>query len=330
MLALAGGTILALPRIVPAAPMKRIGILGIAGGGTFEGWKTDFPKAFAALGWVEGNSIEFVWYGAAGAGPDGTFNSAVARENSLKRAAEMAAAGLDCLVANGEPHARMLFNATKTVPIVVDVPDPVGFGFVKNLSHPGSNMTGLHEGQEEIAVKTVELLHRLMPAATCMAWIGGENFARSAVSYENAARSLGLGYRTIMIKGDSAADAGVLRDQMLALPRHGCRVAMALPLNDEMADVATDIALEHRIALASFQARKTGFLLRYSSRRTGEQENSRRIPYMVSRILRGEKPGDIPWEGPNRYELAINVKTAQRLGVTVPPDILTLADEIVR
>jgi putative ABC transport system substrate-binding protein len=329
LLALAGSALLGLPRVATAAPVKRVGIIGIKRGGVFEYWKKDFPKEFATLGWTDGRNLELVWFDVAGDDSKGAFNTTLARERGIKRAEEMAAAGLDCLVANGEPHARMLFNATKTVPIVADVPDPVGNGFVRNLAHPGGNMTGLHGGQEEIAVKTVELLHRLMPASTCMAWIGLENFAPSAVSYENAARRVGLGYRTILIKSESV-DLRELRAQMLALRRQGCQMAMALPLTQETADVVTEFALEHRMALSSFQARKTGFLLHYAARRTGEQENSRRIPYMVARILRGERPGDIPWEGPNRYELAINLKTAQRLGITVPADVLILADEIVR
>ena len=326
LLSLAGAVLAsAAPRAAFAAgAAKRVGVIGVAGGGTYTDWKERFPKEFAALGWTEGRNLELVWFDVPSAD-----TAAELRQLGRKRAAEMAAAGLDCLVANGEPHARMLLEATRTVPIVADVPDPVANGLVKNLARPGGNMTGLHGGQEEIAIKTVEFLRRLVPGTSCIAWIGPENFARGAVSLENAARSVGLRYRTIPVRSDDEREVARMREEMATLRRQGCTAGVVMPISTPMFEAAGAAAIEHRLALASY-GRPEGYLLSYSAHRTPEERSERRVPAIVSRILRGEKPSEIPWEGPNRYRLAINLKTAAKLGIKVPADVLTLADQIVR
>jgi putative ABC transport system substrate-binding protein len=315
------------PRAVFAAPMKRVGIIGVRGGGTYTTWKQEFPKEFASLGWIEGRNLELLWYDVFTANGEPT-NSDL-REAGRRRAAEMAAAGLDCMVVNGEPQARMLQGASIAIPIVADVPDPVRSGFARTLAHPGGNMTGLHDGREEIALKTAEMLRRLVPATSCMTWIGPENFQRTSADLESAARALGLRFRSITFGGDSPADIANLRAQMAALRKDGCITGEGVPFSQGLIDAMAATALENRLALAS-GPKKEGFLLRYTSQRTPEQESAKRIPVIVSRILRGEKPGEIPFEGPTRYQLMINLRTAARLGINVPRDVLVLANEVVR
>jgi putative ABC transport system substrate-binding protein len=268
-----------------------------------------------------------VWYGVSAKGGHATTSEL--REGGRERAREMAAAGLDCLVANGEPHARMLHEATSTVPIVVIVPDPVVSGFAKSLARPGGNMTGLHYGQEEVALKTAELLRRMVPATTCMAWIGIENFRPTAVHLEDAARRLGLRFRALSLKGEGPTEVARVREEMATLRRQGCFTVVAEPPGREFTEVMAALAIEHRLAVSG-PAYRDGFLLAYNPLRLADQEDGLRIASLVSRILRGEKPGDIPFEGPSGYRLEVNLKTAARIGVTVPVDILTLADELIR
>jgi putative ABC transport system substrate-binding protein len=330
LLVLAGAALALPPRRATAATVKRVGVLGIGVGGIFNYWKERFPKEFAALGWIEGRNLELVWFPAVGTSdPNREFSNRELRDLSRQRAIEMAAAGLDCMVANGEPHARMLHEASQAIPIVVNVPDPVGSGFAKSVARPGGNMTGLHDGEEASAIKEIELLRRLVPAASCLAWIGPENFRPSAVHLESAARSAGLRFRAITVNTADEPSLARLHDEIAALRREGCTIAHGQSMSDGMTTTMTRAALQHRIALAG-GVRTEGFLLRYDASRGTEDSTARRVPAIVARILRGEKPGEIPFEGPSRYSLSVNLVTAARLGITMPPDVLVMADQVIR
>ena len=325
----AGAALAAASRVSFAAAMKRVGVIGVDEGGTYNRWKDEFPKAFSDLGWVEGKNLELAWFDVPWRGPQGEHSGRELMELGRKRAAERAAARLDCMVANGEPHARMLHEVSRTVPIVVVVPDPIASGFVTNLARPGGNMTGLHNGDEVTALKAAELLRRLVPATGCIAWIGSENFRPSAVHLENAARSLGLRFRAVTVKGWDPASLAAMRREMALLRGEGCVTAHGLPMTEEMTEAMTRSALEHRLAMAGMP-RQDGFLLAYSARRQGADDSTRRVVAIVARVLRGEKPAEIPFEGPARYYLMVNLRTAARLGITVPADVLVVADEVVR
>ena len=322
-----GASAILVPRgVVAQNAIKRVGVLGVAGGGVYTEWKELFPREFAALGWVDGKNLQLAWYDVAFAG-DAT--NAQLRERGRKRAAEMAADHLDCMVANGEPHARFLQEASRTIPIVVNVPDPIGLGFAQTLSHPGGNMTGLHEGTEEVALKTVEMFRRLVPKLSCVAWIGAENFRKShGGAIEAAARAANLGFREIVLRRDEPAEAARVTGGMARFSREGCRAAVAFPIGDETDRAVIAAAMQHKLVLAGLP--RDGFVFTYGALRSTAQDTAKRVPAMVARILRGERPGDIPFEGPTAYEFFLNLRTAARIGLDVPKDVLVFADRVRR
>jgi putative ABC transport system substrate-binding protein len=303
-------------------------MLGIEGGGAFSAWQGEFPAEFRRHGFVEGRNLQLLWFAVPSTGPRGQLSFAELREGGRKKAAEMAAAGLDCMVANGEPHTRFLQEASRVIPTVVNIPDPVGFGFVKSLAKPGGNLTGLHDGHEEVCLKTAELFRKLIPGLACAGWIGPENFRRSGEAFEAALRKLGMRFHAVSIRNGEAADAERVGRELATLKRQGCAAFQVAFFGDQH-EAILGAALANRIALSGISARQRGFLFAYSTQRLPEEENVRRIPATVARILRGEAPGDIPFEGPSRYQLGINLKTAALLGITVPADVRVLADEVI-
>lgn len=332
LVTLAGTALAVVVRSAPAAErsVRRVGVLGIGDGGMYNHWKKRFPEEFTARSFSPGRNLQLLWYDVVPTGPHGRLGSADLLAASRKRAAEMAAADLDCMVANGEPHARLLQEASRTIPMVVSVPDPVGFGFAKTLARPGGNITGLHEGVEEVAVKTVEIFRKLVPDLGCVAWIGWENFLPSARPLQAATAAMGLRFLAVVVKSDDDAGLARLREEMARLRREGCRAAQVASYSEEMERAVVESAATHGIAIAGAPARRDGILFGYSAHRAGGHESARRVPAIVARILRGERPGDIPFEGPSHYELSLNLRTAARIGIKVPPEVLVLADSVVR
>lgn len=332
-LAYAGGLIAGLPRRASTADpaVKRVGMLGIENGGAFGEWKGEFPAEFRRHGFVEGRNLQLLWFGVPATGPRGQLSFAELREGGRKKAAEMAAAGLDCMVANGEPHTRFLQEASRAIPTVVSIPDPVGFGFVQSLARPGGNLTGLHDGHEEVSLKSAELFRKLIPGLTCAGWIGSENFRRSGDAFEAALRKLGMRFHAVSIRNGEPAEAERVVRELAALKREGCVALQVhfLPFLGDQHQTIVREALANRIALSGFSPKQHGYLFAYSTQRLPEEEGVRRIPAIVARILRGERVGDIPFEGPSRYQLGINLKTAALLGITVPADVRLLADEVI-
>ena len=323
--ALAAGTPL---RGLATGAMKRVGVLGIEGGGTYSYWKQEFAAEFRKHGFVEGRNLQLVWFGVPAEGPKGPFTYAELREGSRRKAADMAAAGLDCMVANGEPHTRLLHEASRTIPTVVSVPDPVALGFARTIARPGGNVTGLHDGHEEIAIKTVELFRKLLPGIKCVGWIGSENFRRMGDALETTSKSVGLRFHSVSLRGESAADEAAVGRELAVMRREGC-VAANTAYGMDLAESIGRQALAHQVALTGMPPKMEGNLFTYTTRRLPEEESVRRVPAIVARVLRGEKPADIPFEGPSRYHLAINLKTAARLRITVPPDVMILANEVI-
>jgi len=327
-LAVAGGFIAGMPAL--ASPQdsrpRRVGVLGVAGGGTYSAWKEQFPAQFRQHGFFDGKNLELVWFDVSMEGPKGPLTFADVRAAGIRRAAEMAAAGLDCMVVNGEPQTRFLHEATRTIPIVTVVPDPVALGFARTLARPGGNVTGMHDGSEEVALKTVELFRKLIPGVACVGWIGSENFRRNGNALETALKSTGLRFRAVTLRSEEEAEARIAQE-VAALKRDGC-TAVDVSTAMQLTSTVVRQALAHRIAVSGPPSME-GVLFGYWATRLPEHESARRVPAIVARVLRGEKPADIPFEGPSRYHLGISLKTAARLGITVPPEILLLADEVI-
>lgn len=307
---------------------KRVGVYGRSGGhDIYDHWREEFPKEFEALGYVEGRNFRLQWFDITarikgGEGP-------AARTAAAKAtAADMAAAGLDCGITHGEIGTRFLLDAAPTLPLVVSVVDPVQNGFAKSLARPGGTTTGIHSGDDEVAVKTLELLRKLLPGMTCIAHVSvpAHPFTRKL---DEAARSVGLRVRPVMIDERDASHLQAARREFASFRRDGC-LAAHLSTGPGLGGALRPLGIENRIALLGGPVEAEGFLLHYGPTRAPEHRTAKRIPAIVARILRGEKPADIPFEGPSSYELFVNMKTAQHLGIAVPADVQLMATQLLR
>lgn len=322
----AGVLVAATPGVALAArEMRRVGVMARPGG-IKDVWKQGFPGAFAANGFVEGRNLQIDWFDVLMPDEAALGNS---EEVGHRIAARMVRADLDCLITHADPGTRYLQGATRTIPIVTDVPDPVAAGFARSLARPGGNITGLHQGGAEIALKNVELLRRLVPSASCAAWIGWAGLQERIRSFEAAGRELGIRTHVVAVKEMGAEGFPYLRRELAGLRGKGCTIALVELADDASWKEAIALASEHRIALAAGSSVDEGTLLYYTSQRDPEHRSTRRLPVIVAKILRGARPQDMPFEGPTRYQLFLNLKTAARLGITVPPDVRLQADQVI-
>jgi ABC-type uncharacterized transport system substrate-binding protein len=232
-------------------------------------------------------------------------------------------------LAVGSAATGGLLQATRAVPIVfVLVADPVVAGFVETLARPGGNATGFMLYEYDFGGKWLELLKEIAPGVTRVAFLRNPAIASGAGQFaaiQASAPSLGVEVRPINVR-----DAGEIERAI---------TAFAQPSNDGLIvaagaaaffhrDVAIKLAVQHRLpALYSDNAFVTdGGLIAYGPDRV---DQFRRASDYVDRILKGEKPADLPVQAPTKYDLTINLKTAKALGLDVPPSLLARADEVI-
>lgn len=243
----------------------------------------------------------------------------------------MIAAKPDCILASGTVFTRYVARATRTIPIVTSVGDPVAVGFAQSMARPGGNITGVAL-KLGVDLKTLEFLTRIMPGMSCTAWIGYREQVAHLPSFEGAAREIRLGARRILV--EEPAPAGWQRKltaEFQPLRAAGC-TGIVLSASDPYLGEVAKLAIEHRIAVAlqgpEEALARDGLLLHYYSADDGN-ERDRRMAGIVARVLKGEQPANIPFEGPSRYRLVINLKTARMIGATIPSDIHVLADRVI-
>ena len=278
-------------------------------------------EEFAKLGYVEGRTIAFEERGGNGT-----------PERLAELAAELAGLKVAVIVAIATPAARAAQRATTTIPIVVgSVGDPVRDGLVASLSHPGGNVTGITFLGPELVPKRLGLLKELLPTLSQLAvlWnpraFSEETTAVMVKEMADAAASLGLGLRYVDVPGlehfePAVADAAKLRpDAVFPFPN---------PTFLENRRRLVDLVAQYRLP-AMWNAREfveVGGLIGYGA---SPLDLNRRTAIFVDKILKGAKPADLPVERPTRFDLAINRKAAEALGITVPRSLLAAADEIV-
>ena len=280
-----------------------------------------FREGLRALGWTEGENIaiETRW----GAGNP---------ELIEQYARELVRWKPDLIFTNSTPVTRAFKRITTTIPIVfAAVSDPVGDGFVASLARPGGNVTGFSNFDSEIGGKWVELLHEIAPEVRHAALVfnpktapgGGTAFIRP--SFDTAARKLTL--QPIPVPVHSVAELEA------ALGRHaraGKVGLIIMPDSFNVANSATIIRLCRELRLPAIYPFRTfansGGLASYG---VDTADVNRRAASYVDRILKGAQPADLPVQNPTRLELAINLKTAQALGLTIPPTLLARADEVI-
>jgi len=277
-----------------------------------------FQQRLQQLGWTDGRNvkIEYRW-GASD--PD----------RSRKHAAELTALAPDVIFATGNSTVAPLLQATRSVPIVFAiVPDPVGAGFVDSLARPGGNATGFVVFEYGISGKWLEFLKQIAPEVMRVAVLRDPAMAAGIGQFaaiQSVAPSLGVELSAINVR-----DAAEIERAIAAFARlsNGGLIVTASGLSVLHRDLIIALAARHKLPAVYWQSLyiKGGGLLSYGPDAIDEY---RRAASYVDRILKGEKPADLPVQAPTKYELVINLKTAKALGLDVPPTLLARADEVI-
>ena len=269
------------------------------------------------MGWVEGRNLSIDYRFAAG--DPALFKSYA---NDLVRLSP------DAILASTTPAASALREVTRTIPTVfVLVPDPVGLGFVQSFPRPGGNMTGFISYDAPLIGKWVQLLKELAPGITGAAAIFNPDTAYPPsfiVREIEAASSVGVAATLAPVRNSEDIEAVVA-----AQAREPGRGLMIMPasFNVTHRDVIIGAATRHRLPFIGFDAFTTASgLMTYFA--DAVDLHVQATAY-VDRILKGEKPADLPVQAPTKYKLWINLKTAKALGLDVPPSLLARADEVI-
>jgi ABC-type uncharacterized transport system substrate-binding protein len=277
-----------------------------------------FVQELGQLGWIADRNVKI----------DSRW-SAADTERVRRHAAELVALAPDVIVTTSSQTVAASMEATRTVPIVfAGLPDPVGAGFVNSLARPGGNVTGFLLFEYGLSAKWLELLKQIAPQTTRVGVIRDPTVAAGAGYLgvtQAAAPSVGMEVSPINVR-----DAGEIEHAVMAFARspNGGLIVSGFPLMVVHRDRIVALAARHRLP-AVYTARffvTGGGLISYGPDRV---DRYRRAAGYVDRILKGEKPADLPVQAPTKYELVINLKTAKALGLEVPPPLLARADEVI-
>jgi putative ABC transport system substrate-binding protein len=275
-----------------------------------------FQQALATRGWVEGRNIRVDYRFAAGS-----------RDKYYAFAKELVALQPDVIIAHTTPVTAALQQESRTIPIVfVNVSDPIGSGFVASLARPGRNLTGVLQYEAGIVGKWLAMLKEISPRLARVGLLANpkttayDYFVRSA---EAVAASLAL----VLVASPVETAADVERAVESLVPDGGLLVPPDASTTADR-DLIIGLAARHRIpAVYAFGFMVTaGGLMSYG---TNQADMFRLSAYYVDRILRGDRPSDLPVQSPTKFETAINLHTAKALGLTVPPGLLAAADEVI-
>jgi putative ABC transport system substrate-binding protein len=245
-------------------------------------------------------------------------------------AAELVQLQVEVIVAEGAAAIRAAQQATRTIPIVMSATtDPVGQGFVASLARPGGNITGQNLRDPELAGKRLELLKAAVPTTTQVAvLVHAADRAHDRVPGHIAAEAQALGVRLQRVE---VGDVGSFDQAFDTVASSGAEALMVMDsaMFNAHRQRILEFARTHRLPTVCGVRpyAEAGCLLAYAP---DLREMGRRAAVFVDKILKGAKPGDLPVEQPAKFDLVINLKTAQALGITMPPSLLLLADEVIR
>ncbi len=277
-----------------------------------------FKLGLQALGWTEGANlqIEYRW----GGGDPGRARSSAAELVSLSPAV---------IVGSGTVAMTALHNATDKIPIVfLNVTDPVAGGFVASLSRPSGNITGFTPFEYDIGGKWLELLKEIAPHLTRVALLGdpnNHNFKGFQRSFEAAAKTFSVEPTSVQVRSLDDIESGI--SALAETPNSGL-IVTAATFSIVYRKQIVQLAIKHKLPAIFWnrsQVSEGGLL----SLGPNSPDMHRRSASYVDRILKGEKPGDLPVQEPTKVELIINAKTAKEIGLAVPPSLLARADEVI-
>ena len=276
-----------------------------------------FEQSLQQLGWTVGRDLQIDYRSPGG------------EAASIRRsAAELVALAPDLIMTVGSATMGPVQQATRTIPIVfVNLADPVGAGFVQSLARPGGNATGFTNFEYSMSGKWVELLKQIAPYVTRAAVLRDPTSAAGIGQFsaiQSIAQSLG-----VVLTPFSVRDAGEIERDVAAFARSGNGGLIVTAGGTAFRrDLIIKLASRHKLpAVYPFRYyAKDGGLISYGP---DTLDPIRRAAVYVDRILKGEKPADLPVQAPTKYELVINLKTAKALGLTVPATLLARADEVI-
>jgi|KBSMisStandDraft_5_1062788.scaffolds.fasta_scaffold507749_1 putative ABC transport system substrate-binding protein len=278
----------------------------------------EFKQALQQLGWTAGKNIRIEIRWAEG------------KANEIrKHAVELAALAPDVIFSTGTAGMPPLLLATHTVPIVfVNVADPVGAGFVESMARPGGNVTGFVQFEYSLSAKWIELLKQIAPSITRVAVLRDAAITSGIGQFaviQSVAPSLGVDVTAINVH-----DAAEIERAVTAFARssNGGLILTASALAAVHRELITSLAAKHKLPAIYYRRYfvTSGGLASYGP---DVPDHFRRAAGYVDRILKGEKPADLPVQAPTKYETVINLKTAKALGITVPQTLLARADEVI-
>jgi len=308
-------------RAQQADRMRRVGVLEARSADDREGQArlAAFLQGLQELGWTDGRNvrIDYRW-------------AAADADRSRTYAAELVALAPDVILATGSQIVAALQQTTRTVPIVfVNVIDPVGGGFVASLAHPGGNTTGFTSFEYSLSGKWLELFKEIAPNLTRIAILRDPAIA-AGIGQFAAIQAMAPPSFGVQLSPIGVRDGGEIERDLAAFAResNGGLIVTASSGAVARRELIIMLAARHRLpAVYPFRYFVTsGGLISYGPDTT---DQFRRAAGYVDRILKGEKATDLPVQAPTKYELAINLKTAKALGLTVPPSLIALADEVV-
>jgi putative tryptophan/tyrosine transport system substrate-binding protein len=308
----------------PAGNLSRIGLLLLGSSSSFSSRLEGFRQGLRDLGWVEGQLIAL------------EERYAENLDQLPDLAAELVRLPVALILAWGAANALAAQQATTTIPIVfVGVANPIGRGLVPSLARPGGNITGIAseghpEGGAGLTAKQLELLKEAVPTVSRVAMLFGQVGVPTsgAGERERAAAVLGLTLRPFYVQRSEDFTAWVfpaITADTPAIDALYVRGGVTFEARRQLAD----FALQHRLPLMGSvrEHAEAGSLLAYGA---SQAAMWRRAATYVDKILKGTKPADLPVEQPTTFELVINLKTAEALGLTIPPSLLFQADEVLR
>lgn len=322
LLAIFAGAAVASPGRASAqtsTKIPKVGMLWHAGSAEEEGaYFASLTEGFRDLGYVEGRTILFEYRYA---------HEQYDRFPAL--AQELVDLKVDVLMASILPAARAAEHATKTIPIVfVIVADPVGSGLAESLAHPGRNLTGMSNVTEDLTAKRVQIFKEAVPQMKRMGLIvhpGGQSPQRVFDEYGAAAKSLGI--ETVVLEAQTPSDLDAAMERASAQRLDAVATAPDSMIFNSRSRLG-DLALRYRLPYmgANLDAVTAGALLAYGP---NHADIFRRSAAVVDKIIKGEKPGDIPIQQPVTFNLRLNLLTARKIGLSIPSLIVARADETI-
>jgi len=311
----------AVARAQQPGVVRRISVLlpAAADDPVYQTWVGAFLQGLAVLGWTIGRNvrINIRW-----SGPN------LADIN--RHAAELVALAPDVVLAHGAGPVGALLQATRTVPIVFpSVADPVGAGFVDSLARPGGNVTGFMIYEYSLGGKWLELLKQIAPSVTRAAVLR-DSTRGSGTAFFAAIQTAAMSLRA-EVNPVEVGDAGEIERAIATFARssNGGLIVTSNGFPELHRDLIITLAARHKLPAVYYERFfvAAGGLISYGP---DFVDQYRQAAGYVDRILKGEKPADLPVQAATKYELAINLKTAKALGLTIPETLLATADEVIQ